>query len=69
MSWTGHNPFPLLMVSLIVCARGLAVVLSRIGYSLVKPLLPVSSSLGSRKQMKCATHKTHKRRLPIRRHL
>ena len=27
------------MVSLIVCARGLAVILSRIGYSLVKPLL------------------------------
>ena len=27
------------MVSLIVCARGLAVMLSRIGYSLVKPLL------------------------------
>ena len=27
------------MVSLIVCARGLAVVLSRIGYSPVQPLL------------------------------
>ena len=26
------------MVSLIVCARGLAVILSRIGYSLVQPL-------------------------------
>ena len=28
------------MVSLIVCAHGLAVILSRIGYSPIKPLLP-----------------------------
>lgn len=51
MCWTGHNPFPLLMVSLIVCAHGLAVILSRIGYSLVEPRLSVSSS----SETKCAT--------------
>ena len=36
---TIRSPFPLLTVSLIVCAHGLAVILSRIGYSLVKPPL------------------------------
>lgn len=60
MSWTGHCPFPLLVVSLIVCARDLAVILSRIGYSLVKPLLPVSSSSCLCKEKKCATHRTLK---------
>ena len=63
MCWKGHNPFPLLMVSLIVCAHGLAVVLTRIGYSLGKPLPPVSSSSCSRKETN--THKIHRGRLPI----
>ena len=54
MCWKCYNPFPLLMVSLIVCAQGLAVVLTRIGYSLSKPLLPVSSSSCLRRETECA---------------
>ena len=62
------------MVSLNVCARGLAAILSRIGYRLVKPLLqflPHPSSCASKETKrvaKRATHEVLQPCLPIRRH-